>query len=81
MAYADIHTVVAGAIEDEWVETDETMLTHRLIDLEEEAHSSGYRIDVYRIDHPHSTDVQECECAQHATDHHPYRTFNPDGNS
>ena len=62
--------------------TDETLLDEYVAGLEEDAQSTGYRYELYRVDHDHAQLVgdEECACVQYLQDHHPYRVFNADGN-
>lgn len=78
--YAEFSIIVAGALDEEATFTDETLVDEFLAGLEQEAEGSGYRFEVYRIDHDHELGI-ECECVQFLTDHKPYRVFNPQGNS
>lgn len=78
--YSEVTTVVAGAEEDREIFTDYAYEDHYLTDLENDAESTGYRIEVYRTEHDHHPDT-DCECAQYVTDHRPFRVFNPGGRS
>lgn len=74
--YAEITVIVEGAVDEEFIATDETILSEQMRELEEEACDSGYTFEVHRQDHDHEQGI-DCECAQYATDHRPYRVFNP----
>ena len=72
--YAELTVIVNGAVEEEATFTDETLVTEFLNDLEREAEGDGVRTEVHRLDHDHAPEV-DCDCAQYATDHRPYRVF------
>ena len=78
--YADCTVIVAGAVEETATFADETLMNDWLKDIEDDAETSGYRIEVYVVWHDHDFDVEECACVQYLTDHHPTYVYNPEGN-
>ena len=72
--YAELTVIVDGAVEEEATFADETLVTEFLNGLEREAEGDGVRMEIHRLDHDHARGM-DCDCAQYATDHHPYRVF------
>lgn len=78
--YISTTVIVAGAIEQDTDYFDYALFDEVLRAWEEEAESSGYRVEIYTCEHEHPYNP-ECECIQYKQDHHPYRVFNENGNT
>ncbi|PZR66789.1 MAG: hypothetical protein DLM66_12875 [Candidatus Dormiibacter spiritus] len=76
MAYADVSVVVNGALDEERTFTDQLLLDDYVAQVGEEAGGDGYPTEVFVVWHEHDPDVEECECAQFLTNHHPYAAWN-----
>lgn len=77
--YIEASTVVAGAEEDREVFTDYMLYEVWLDDVRADAYDTGYRIEVYEVEHDHPIG-EDCECVQYLQDHRPAHVFNADGN-
>ena len=73
--YADVTVVVDGALEASEVFTDYLLLEQFIKETRQAAEDDGYPTEVYILEHDHSPSVEDCCCAQYATDHHPTYTF------
>ena len=74
MTYADVSVIVDGALEEERTFHDETLMNDYLRQIKDEAAADGIRTEVYVLWHEHD-DMDECECIQYVTDHHPYAVY------
>lgn len=76
MRYAEIYTIVDGALDREIETTDYLLAGAFVADVAREA-TDGYETAVFVIMHEH--EPGECECVQYLTDHKPTWTFPADG--
>lgn len=82
MAYVEATVIVDGAIEVEATfqeDEQEAMSTWVSQQRELAVAHRGQTTEIYLLQHDHPSDVEDCNCGQYVTDHHPHWTTTSNG--
>jgi hypothetical protein len=76
--YIESWVVVDGALEEEATFHDWNVFVDWAYDTLDYYRRDGLPCEIYKIEHYHDDDVDECACAQYIDDHRPFMVTGPD---